>query len=225
MTVGDYLEKIFQIPIWMSPIRSEQRAAVVKSLLGVTAAPEPKGGAARAELRPAAPGAAGAEEEQGQRPVVNAFASLVARAAETPDPLRITLDESTFVDRVAPLLSDKPRALKRFVNTYRLLKASLSDVESQSFVRSGAASPHKVCLSQLALFTGQPRLAPAVVRELGRTGRSAGTLKEWLATLPEAERAAIAGAVTQIPDHASIPLRDFRQWLPATSKYLFHRDD
>ena len=43
ITVGDYLEMIFQIPIWMSPIESERRAEVVKSLLGATAGPEPKG--------------------------------------------------------------------------------------------------------------------------------------------------------------------------------------
>ena len=38
VTVGDYLEKIFQIPIWMSPIESRQRSVLVKKLLGATAA-------------------------------------------------------------------------------------------------------------------------------------------------------------------------------------------
>jgi hypothetical protein len=41
VTVGDYLEKIFQIPIWTSPIDADQRASVVNALLGRTAAPAP----------------------------------------------------------------------------------------------------------------------------------------------------------------------------------------
>jgi hypothetical protein len=49
--------------------------------------------------------------------------------AATPDPLRITREEAQFVDKVRGLLSDRPRALKRFVNPYRLLKASLPDLD------------------------------------------------------------------------------------------------
>lgn len=52
------------------------------------------------------------------------------------------------VDRIGELLSDKPRALKRFVNTYRLLKASLSELDQATFVTADASSPHKVCITQ-----------------------------------------------------------------------------
>ena len=45
--------------------------------------------------------------------------------------MSITDDEIDFVEAIANLLSDKPRALKRFVNTYRLLKASSPDIESR----------------------------------------------------------------------------------------------
>jgi hypothetical protein len=39
--------------------------------------------------------------------------------------LDITSDELRYMDTLAPLLEHSPRALKRFVNIYRLLKASL----------------------------------------------------------------------------------------------------
>ena len=44
-TVGDYLEKNFQIPIWMSPIEAPGVPQLVNSLLGTTAAPPPRRGA------------------------------------------------------------------------------------------------------------------------------------------------------------------------------------
>lgn len=222
VTVGDYLEKIFQIPIWMSPIDSRQRAAVVKALLGATAAPLPK----------AAPRSDGRETkterhegpEGGHGQPDNGFKAIVAKAAETPDPLRITAEESSFVERVGPLLSEKPRALKRFVNTYRLLKASLSDLDRQSFVSNEASSPYKVCISQLALFTGHPRLAPLLVREVTRSNGAAPTVSQWLHGLPARERTALEKAVSEIPDNAALQLTEFRRWIPETSKYLFHRD-
>src|SRR5262245_12982579 len=163
VTVGDYLEKIFQIPIWMKPIDGQQRATVVKSLLGSTAAPPPpkpeRGEARAATEAPLAP-------ERGEEREVSAdgFQSVVNKALERPDPLHISPEEEQFVDSVGELLSDKPRALKRFVNTYRLLKASLSDLDQQTFVTADSSSPHRVCIAQLALFTGQPRIAPMVVK-------------------------------------------------------------
>src|SRR5262249_8080430 len=133
VTVGDYLEKIFQIPIWMSPIGSQQRAAVVKSLLGTTAAPEARGDGTKTvpsgEFEPPPPPPS--RGRQADREEADGFQAEVGKAEARPDPLRITREEAQFVDEVAPLLSDKPRALKRFVNTYRLLKASLPDVDRQ----------------------------------------------------------------------------------------------
>src|SRR4029079_13706586 len=159
-TVGDYLEKIFQIPIWMNPIESEDRASVVRSLLGPIAVEEGAGGAEKGRTRPPV--------DAGRQPssAVDGFQAAIHKAEEVPDPLRISADEAKFVDQVAPLLSDKPRALIRFVNTYRLLKATLSHIDLQTFVSGDQDSPYKVCMLHLAFFTGHPRLAPAFVQEL-----------------------------------------------------------
>jgi predicted nucleic acid-binding Zn-ribbon protein len=228
VTVGDYLEKIFQIPIWMRSIDAKQRAGVVKFLLGGTAAPPPRGVSGRADLR----------NEVNQEPDPpsprpddgDGFQAVVNKALERPDPLRITADEALFVDRVGELLSDRPRALKRFVNTYRLLKASLPDLDQQDFVQPDASSPHKVCISQLAFFTGQPRLAPLLVRELECLGSSVASsdtrsVHDWFFKLPEETREPLERALKLIPDGNQMTLACFCEWLPLTSKYLFHRND
>ncbi len=227
VTVGDYLEKIFQIPMWMQPIERRQRASLVKSLLGTTATPEPKGSSANAPSAHVLLSSASQNQEgngnNGNQ--ADGFQATVKKAEETPDPLRITHDEAAFVDRVAPLLSDKPRALKRFVNTYRLLKASLPDIDRQTFVSDAPSSSYKICMSQLALFTGQPRLAPKLVRQLVLTGNGDITLAAWCKKLPAEERASFEHALNLIPDHTAIGLNEFRAWLPDTTRYLFHRDD
>ena len=227
VTVGDYLEKIFQIPIWMKPIDERQRAAVVKSLLGATAAPSPRGSSASRVLSeaPLAP-------ESSPRPsgVADGFQAVVNRALERPDPLRITRDEEQFVDKVGELLSDKPRALKRFVNTYRLLKASLSELDQQTFVTTDPSSPHKVCIAQLAMFTGHPRLAPLIVQHAEQPPAANPstliiTVDDWFSALPEADVTVLSKAMQRMPDRHLITMECFREWLPETSKYLFHRND
>jgi len=224
VTVGDYLEKIFQIPIWMSPIESRRRAELVKNLLGTTAAP-PKASSAPAQANGEAatlPESGGSASLKGAR-AADGYQLAIEKAEGTPDPLRITPEEAQFVDRVAPLLSDKPRALKRFVNTYRLLKASLPDIDRENFVSDGPSSPHKICISQLAFFTGQPRLAPLLVSQISAdTGQT--TLAAWLVAQTGDPRKRLEPALKLIPESDRMSLEAFRAWLPDTGKYLFHLD-
>jgi hypothetical protein len=230
-TVGDYLEKIFQIPMWMLPIESRARATLVNSLLGPTAAPP---------ARRAPAGQIGAASSDPAPATVegSAFSTLVAKARETPDPLRISIEEAAFVEEIANLLSDRPRALKRFVNVYRLLKASLPDIERASFVTADIWSPHRICLSQLAMFTSHPRVAPLLVARLHQPNgdtdsdgaASVGavpllTLKKWFDALELPVQEELRTAIGLVPKREVLPLEAFRLWLPLTSRYLFHRAD
>jgi len=226
-TVGDYLEKIFQIPIWMSPIESSTRAALVNSLLGPTAAPPRRGAAGQ--------GVANALPENRKEPEGGAYTTLLNKVREKPDPLLITAEEATFIAQLGELLSDRPRALKRFVNIYRLLKASLPDIDRASFVTSAPSSPHKICLSQLAFFTSHPRLAPVLVGQLeetdGKQGESTDpgaqtvSLATWIDKLDEDAKTQLQSTLQLIPEIDKVLLAEFRKWLPFTSRYLFHRRD
>jgi hypothetical protein len=230
-TVADYLEKIFQIPIWMTPIEPRARAGLVNSLLGPTATPRP--------LRIAQEGEEDkAPAPQPQRDPLNAFEALLEQARETPDPLRVTAEEAAYIEELAPLLSDRPRALKRLVNVYRLLKASLPDLERANFVRREVpSSGYRICLTQLALFTSHPRVAPALLAALGPGGDgghggngvavplpSAQTLQSWFDALDPPRDAMLERAIELIPDRGTLLIDEFRRWLPQTSRYLFNRN-
>jgi hypothetical protein len=66
-------------------------------------------------------------------------------------------EEMEFIAVLAPLLDRSPRALKRFVNVYRLIKAGLTLTEQRAFV--GADGPYRAVLFLLAVDTGLPGLA------------------------------------------------------------------
>jgi hypothetical protein len=222
-TVGDYLEKIFQIPIWMAPIEARTRAVLVNALLGPSAAPPVRGA-----RQPQAASAAQAARPL-EAPQVDAFKALLVKARETPDPLRISEQEAAFIAQIAPLLSDRPRALKRFVNIYRLLKASLPDIERVSFVAEGPSSPYRVCLTQLALFTSHPRAAPPLLAAFGRAESPPAdadrgpTVEAWFNAQPVPRSPELEAAVRLIPNRKDLRADAFRRWLPLTSRYLFDR--
>src|SRR6266849_5143709 len=107
-------EKIFQIPLWLRPVPSEQRAAIARTLLDPSeSSDEPRFDLPVTELRtvavtsPAKPeGAEGDDDDP---------------AATNSDPDIISAGELQYLDQLAGLLGGNPRSLKRFVNTYRLV--------------------------------------------------------------------------------------------------------
>jgi hypothetical protein len=72
--------------------------------------------------------------------------------------------EINAIDGLAPLLGRSPRALKRFVNLYRLIKAGLTPAELNSFVRASqdALAEFEAVLFLLAIDTGLPRVSRLV---------------------------------------------------------------
>jgi hypothetical protein len=70
-----------------------------------------------------------------------------------------------MMESLAPLLGRSPRALKRFVNTYRLIKARLGDPVSFGIQRHPIRHDDAVMLL-LAAATGSPRLGPRLLDAL-----------------------------------------------------------
>jgi hypothetical protein len=68
---------------------------------------------------------------------------------------------------LAPLLGRSPRALKRFVNVYRLVKAGLSPEQHRAFLaKENGLSDSRAVLFLLAVDTGAPRAAVELLRAL-----------------------------------------------------------
>jgi hypothetical protein len=80
-----------------------------------------------------------------------------------PNTLVITPDEQAFIEALAPLIPT-PRVAKRFINTYRLLRASATDRGALE----GGTGPeqYQVGLLLLAIMNGFPSQTSTLFREL-----------------------------------------------------------
>jgi hypothetical protein len=195
----DYLEKIFQIPFWLSPVPVTARKNMVKSLLEGslvkrTRATEGGSSGALGGVAPASNGgtpagvgngtgedeAVAPGEGNGQVSAPQAQPSQVTGGGvgagerttvqEPPpdlNPAALTIEEKelAFMEELTPLLGRSPRALKRFINVYRLVKAGLRDDEKPTFlVGAGASGEYKTVMFLLALITNHPSIAQKLFR-------------------------------------------------------------
>jgi hypothetical protein len=92
----------------------------------------------------------------------------------TPGSLVIHRREKEFIESLAPVLSRSPRALKRFVNVYQLIKAGLSEEEQASFLEEkpkNIPADYQAVLFLLAVVTGAPDVAPTLWQALRQAER------------------------------------------------------
>lgn len=129
---------------------------------------------------------------------------------------------------VAPLLGTTPRTVKRFVNTYRLLKGRAIDAVSFDRPRDGLGD-HQVVAFLLAVVTGQPTLSSSLLRALSRRDVS-GTLEETVVALdlPVDPASSSAGAKAGVeswmrgqPHYARAPARRFSFWAVEVGRFSF----
>ena len=171
-TPWDYLEKIFQVPFWLEPLDQDATRRMLKGLLPAAAAVTSTAASAPAPDQSATgtaddgvPGGAAGGAVAGSGGDGNARASAQAPRDLQPESLEMTPYELSIMERLAPLLGRSPRALKRFVNTYRLVKARLGDPIGFSAPRAPLRHDDAVMLL-LALNTGFPRLGPRLLDSL-----------------------------------------------------------
>jgi len=186
VTPADYLEKIFQIPYWVPPLHRTAAQKLISKLTespadGVPFGSAPTrgesaaeggsgqgalaGGAARSGPAAASPGgdrdlgdggnADPGNEERRHPPALR------------PDLLRIAAEERVSMQSLAALIGRSPRATKRFVNSYRLLKVALVTQEPARFARDSEGVGHlSGPMILLAVIIGLPTLAAEFVRML-----------------------------------------------------------
>ncbi len=186
----DYLEKIFQVPYWVRRIRGDASSNFVRDLVTT---PDPSRDDRPTHERrrnapetqdPAPPPVAPAESTStrnvpvepppaGISPPTTPQPTVPVDAAPPIDPAPRTMvlesKERELLSALAPFAGNSPRALKRFVNVYRLVRTSLDVSTFRELVAGSAASPtcHAI-LAQLAIVNGVPHLAEEFF-ELART--------------------------------------------------------
>ncbi len=120
---ADYLEKIFQVPFWVRPLGVDTRRRMVRRLLAPNlAGPVPATGAGEGT-------ATKTDLPDADLPEFTALVESfsVTDPAELPQlqaaKLTVTGPELSLVEDMSPLIGATPRAVKRFINVYLLLKS------------------------------------------------------------------------------------------------------
>lgn len=91
-----------------------------------------------------------------------------ARAAAEDRSIEIGNEELSQMKALAPVVGRSPRAVKRFVNCYRLFKAVLPEFDMERFLDTGPdhASRAEIALSVMALIVGEPGISDALLKAL-----------------------------------------------------------
>lgn len=233
----DYLEKIFQIPLWLKPLRDVNTRRMLRSLIG------PRTSEHDSE-RPRLPAdrvdAAKASEVTLDAPVRGALVLGTSNPALPREPisdepstfqtlaesLQIHDDEAALIESLAPLLGRSPRAVKRFVNVYRLIKAGLTRSELAAFRRQepNQIAPYAAVLMLLAVDTGEPMVSRELYKVLDETGVPVvgfdGLCDELKSHGKSLYVAELVGWIKdQFEDSAS--LQQLHAWRPRVERYSF----
>lgn len=164
-TVSDYLEKIFQIPYWLRPLsdaNDDRYRLLVNRMIGrdpsvlpQAAAPADKDDSARQE----------ADEKAGKATFVDLTRFVLTDRKPPPPPVvdrdsadiwegvQLTDPEVALMEKLGPLAGKSPRAVKRFVNLYRLIRTR--EQGNPDFL-NGAPPVWPAAMFLLALEIGQP---------------------------------------------------------------------
>jgi hypothetical protein len=223
-TPADYLEKLFQVPFQLRPLESDTRAGMLDGLFrpNLAAATD---GPADEEITTATM----SDKERGDvSRVLDSFRSTEPGRAELAGTaLTVTPSELDEIRAVADLLGTTPRAVKRFVNTYLLVKAMGQGLEPLPDGQLGVL---------LAIASGLPRLAaelfPMLILHRPPT---AAPLEAALSTLQpassdrpdtrvyNAERHALSTWLVAHPETPAMSTSDLVPWLELISRFQFVR--
>ena len=166
----NYLEKIFQIPYTLRPMDSRGFGRLVDTLSKGpgkegTASGGSQAGAGSATGSAAAAGS-GTAETTGSPAAAEDDDGTPLPVNRRPDHLRIESWEQSFMKLLHELMPT-PRAGKRFINIYRLIRASVADRERAAFIGDAeSGGEHQCALLLLAILTGHPAEATEILREL-----------------------------------------------------------
>ncbi|MEW2519927.1 P-loop NTPase fold protein [Actinacidiphila alni] len=238
----DYLDKIFQIPFSVPQATAEKTAGYLTTLLGD---PAPPPGAPAAVPAPAAPGRPDpAAPETERAPVPRPTAPVPPPVVRTPthgtpwevpdlqpDQLRLQAAEITFMSRLGGL-TPTPRAAKKLVNLYRLVRIGVDRDDLPEFVGAepvrsgepGAPGTHQVVQLLLAVLVGSPDHSSRMFRAILRADPAAG-----IVTVLRTEEAGPAGPrladlieATAAVTPVITDTRPYQVWCPRLARFSFH---
>jgi hypothetical protein len=229
-TPDDYLEKIFQVPIWIRPLDPAARRQIVDGLIAPSLLFD--GGDGGGDASATGEARVGLDAATRRALAGRLFGRDGGDSLLDPMALGILRHEQEFMGALAPLLGESPRAVKRFVNVYRLVKA-LEEPRSSGFTSDRPFSDHQLVLFLLAVLTGLPDIAPRVwtgIRHpqpgLEKLGPLARRIEEVAAPGDEREQAhRLVGWLSQGPVMGghwdTMHVSSLADWQPSIGRFTF----
>ena len=217
----DYLEKIFQVPYWVRAMSPDNTKDLLSDLMNVaTPADVP-------EVRPDP--IIDPERDKPFTEKVDPNTDIPPKSkregfrlvAPSPVQLQFSKEEENFAKALSAGLDGSPRRTLRFINSYRLIKASLTPAEGRKLSEGGyravlALLAIQVCTDAVAedipnLKEGFSALAtvlnkePDAVMKWANSISSNGIKQKMVATLEAYQQA--GGAMNELTDHLALVSR------------------
>jgi hypothetical protein len=222
VTALDYLEKIFQIPFWLPPMEQDaSRNMIAEMVPRVVEAGTKESGKAAVDSEELSPGQEGQTEHAAE-----SSRAAVEEAGANAQSLVIEPEERNFMLQLAAAVGKSPRRLKRFVNTYRILKASLDKLQQETFVvKGGSQGEYRAAMALLAIVTGAPRSSLGMLAFLANCAESA-PLSEFEAHVnqsPDSAEAKYAQAALEAygKAEAGATVKVLRDWATTVTRFSF----
>ena len=226
----DYLEKIFQIPFWLKQMDSQvskdlidglikQKEEVMKKQVENEEENDGSGGDGQTDVLDDD----AEDEEEGYKDVSVFNASKINL---DPGFLAVSDEESGYMAALAGIVGRSPRTVKRYINLYRLFKASNPQTQNQAFAKS--ADQHRAPMLLLAVVTGRPRSVKPFFSLIKNT-HDEDTLSNLLSlqVKPDDEQQAHWRQFLEImdefmlePDNAP-PVKVLKKWLEECGRFSY----
>jgi WD40 repeat protein len=212
----NYLDKIIQVPFALRPMGSSGAAALVHGLLPVEADDEPLASGAVEAFTPS--GQAGTGTHDARRHETGSRLPQTSAAPElSPRILSLTDRERAFAVVVASDLRT-PRAVKKFTNLYRLVRARLDERELDRFLDEEGEdiAEYQAVLMLLGVLIAFPEEAVRFLDNIGELGPSArrdtSLWSEYMATLDDADLRSMVERMCAATGRPNSTREPFRAW-------------
>ncbi|MCH6160823.1 P-loop NTPase fold protein [Streptomyces marispadix] len=225
----DYLDKIFQIPFVVPPTTPEKTARLINSLLEALetadspdAEDESDGPTARPDTDAAVDSARETTERGDEAP-----GTYEAPEAPGGGSVQLQLEEAErdFLARVGSLTTT-PRATKKLVNLYRLVRISVSPEDLPAFVGTRETpGEHQVVQILLAVLVGTPRQSKTIfqaVQEASPNTKITDVLRGTSAGSGAGER--VAALIDEINESTPVTMDSslYQKWCLRLARFSFY---
>ncbi|WP_405996672.1 P-loop NTPase fold protein [Streptomyces sp. NBC_00829] len=249
-TPVDYLDKIFQIPYALNAPAAQTMGRYLRSLLPTSDTDgTPQAPMASSALDPSLTADGIEAERDNSLPLHHEAADPTATVSEPPpgpEPLtramedadlmpqglRIGAAEIAFMAQLGGLLPT-PRAAKRLVNLYRLVRIGMPATDLPAFASSTGPAPYQAVQILLGVLAGNPRAAEELFRRLLACPNDDTLITALLDEPPQNQSAygrlarVLPAVLRDLQAAFDVPLTvgHYRRWCTDLARYSFHTRD